>query len=294
MLIGVDEPQTTTTSDPELLFEEARALQRRRQKRQTTALSIAGILVILGVGAYRIVQGDHAARAPRPQPIIAVARRPAVIYEKVETVVSTPHLPMFRRTGQIWFSPRAPGTYRELLTIVGGPTVEVGAAPGHDLKLGNEMIDYLYDAKTTTIYETGAYLEPSAPPATPPPRRQAFRHFLLAPGVRLEGTRVLDGHTVYVAVFHSIHRSSLTRYIDTATHRTLLAVSLADGTRVTTRVLAYRTLPATPTNLDLTSLVRAHSGARVVQTWPPPPRIHQLYGDANQIGNVGPDLGPFG
>jgi hypothetical protein len=297
MLIGVDEPQTTTTSDPELLIEEARALQRRRQRRQTTALSVAGIVVIIGVGAYRIELGDHAAPAPRPRPIAAVARRAVVVYEKVETVVSIPNLPTLRRTGEVWFSPSAPGTYRELLTIAGGPTVEVGARLVHDPRLGAEQLVYLFDAKTNTIYATGAFLVPSAPRPSP---QRAFRHFLAVPGVRLERPRVFEGHTVYAAVEYSTPTGGAVferLYVDAATYQPLLEVAGFRGaTRDAIRVLAYRTLPATPTNLDLTRLARAHPGARVVP-WPPPPRVDQLYGEASQLrGGMGPfvDLGPFG
>jgi hypothetical protein len=300
MLIGVDELQTTTTSDPELLIEEARALQRRRQKRRTTALSVAGILVILGVGAYRIARSEYAAPAPRPQPSLAVARQPAVIYEKVETVATNPHHPTFRRTGEIWFSPAAPWAYRELLTTAGGPTVEVGARLGHDPRLGAEqlVLTYLYDAKANTIYETGADAAPT--PTLFPPR--FYQRLLPRRGVRVAGTRLFEGHKVYVVHVTGPSATSprSTYYFDTSTHQPLLQVETDfPGSGYIIRVLAYKTLPATETNLDLTSLASTHTGARVAP-WPPPPRIDDLYGAASQMprqagGFAGAsDLGPVG
>jgi hypothetical protein len=289
MLIGADDQTTTTTTDndPELLIEEARQRQRRRQKRQTAALLALAGLVILGLGADRIARSGNAPPASKPRGTPIAAHQPGVIYEKVETVVSIPHRPTFRRTGEVWFSPTAPWTYRELVTIAGGPTLEVGAAPGHDPKPPHEILDYLYEAQANAVYETGASLEPSA---APPNARTDFRQFLALPGARLEGTRLFDGHKVYAAAV-----GSSTLYVDTATYRPLLfATSLGTSGRVTIRVLAYRTLPATPTNLALTSLARAHAGAARVERWPPPPRIHRLYDEANQIGSlVSLDLGPY-
>jgi hypothetical protein len=83
-----------------------------------------------------------------------------------------------------------------------------------------------------------------------------------------------------------------TLYIDTATYRPLLVVSSAGGWDTTVRVLDYRTLPATPANLRLTSLATTHPGARVRMA---PHAIKKLYDQAAQIGGVnGPfALGPF-
>jgi hypothetical protein len=299
MLIGGDEPKTATRSDPELLIAEARELQRRRQKRQTAALSVAGIVAILGVGAYRVVRGERAAPAPRPQPSFVVARRPVVVYEKVETVVTSLHHPIFTRTGEIWFSSTAPWNYRELLTIAGGATVEVGARLGRDPRLGAErlVLVYLFDAKANTIYETGAIAVPPPPPAPP------FKTLVTLRGVRVAGTRLFDGRKVYVVHVDGPPpvRATSTFYFDTATHQPLLEVETDPlGSTYTIRVLAYETLPATRMNLDLTSLSGTHTGARVAP-WPPPARIDDLYGEASQIPKqVGvraagaPDLGPFG
>jgi hypothetical protein len=305
MLIGGGEPQTTTTGDPELLFEEARELQRRRQKRRTTVLVAAGVLVVLGLGAYRNVSRNTAASAQNPSPVLAVARQPVVIYEKVETVAVNLHNPTFRRTGAIWFSPAAPLAYREILTIAGGPTVEVGARLARDPRFGPEqlVLTYLFDAKANTIYETGAHATPPIPPTPPPSPGSAFRHLVTQPGVRIAGTRLFEGHKVYVVHVAFPMSARWTFYFDTATYQPLLQVEKDfPGSSYIIRVLAYRTLPATDTNLDLTSLAGTHTGARLAP-WPPPPRIDDLYGEASQMpkqaGGLaaafgGGDLGPFG
>ena len=81
-------------------------------------------------------------------------------------------------------------------------------------------------------------------------------------------------------------------YIDTASYQPLLVVSSAVGWDTTVRVLDYRTLPATPANLRLTSLATTHPGARVRMA---PHAIKKFYDQAAQIGGVnGPfALGPF-
>jgi hypothetical protein len=294
ILIGGDEPQSTTISDPELLIEEARERQQRRQKRQTTALWMAGIVLILGLGAYRIARSGNAAPAPNPRAAPAVAHQPLVIHEKVETLLATPHLPTLRRTGEIWFSTGAPSTYRELLTIPGAPTLEVGAAPGHDPNLGNETLVYLYDAKAKTIYATGANLEPSAPP---PSLQSAFRHFLGEPGARIAGTRLFEDHKVYVVSSDTGvpgDPASETVYFDTTSYQPLLLVLSTLALVTTVRVVDYQTLPATPANLRLTSLARVHPGARVGRA---PQSIRKRYGEASNIGLLcgfpGCGLGPF-
>jgi hypothetical protein len=292
MLIGTEETKTTTTtSDPELLIEEARERQRRRQRRQTIALVAICALVALGIAVARLVRGDNAVPAQKPSQALAAARRPLVIYEKVETVIRTPHEPTIRRTAEVWFSSAAPWAYRELLTIPGRPSFEVGAEIGRDPKFGREQLAYLYEARANTIYKTGAYLS-AVLPLSP---RIAFRQFLAEPGIRLEGTRRFDGRKVYVVSGQgstSMGPLSGTMYVDQITYEPLLAVSSGPDLLWTDHVLVFRTLPATATNLDLASLARAHPGARAR---PAPARIDALYGKANQIGSFGgPALGPLG
>jgi hypothetical protein len=287
------QPAEPPAVEPDALIEEARRWQRRRARRRTAALLTLLGLVILGLGVDRVANNGKADPASKPRSnTAAAARQPRVIYEKIEMILRYPHHQTFRRIGEVWFSPTAPWTYRERLTIAGGPTLEIGAAPGHDPEVANEIRDYLYDARANTVYETGASIEPAA---TPPRTRNAFRRSLPVPGVRLEGTRLFDGQKVYVAVVSGGpgRRPIATVYFDTATYRPLLyTTSFASmGIRLSIRVLTYRVLPATPSNLNLASLARAHPRAARVLHWPPPPRIHQLYDEANHIGTF-VDLGP--
>jgi hypothetical protein len=300
---------------PEALIEEARRWQRRRLRRQTAALVALSGLVILGVGAYRIADSGQAAPAPKPRGTVLVAHQPVfVIYEKVETVMSaTGRFPAVRETGEIWVSTGAISTYREILTSPGRPTLEVGQGTARDPKFGAVNDVYLYDAKANTIYLTGAF--PAGPPP-PPLTRSAFLHrlaqiyhqLIVHPSVRVTGTRLFEGHKVYVvrvyapssATFDAsgqlVTRASkpiATMYYDKATYRQLLLESSGPGNAITTRVLAWRTLPATSANLRLTSLARAHPGVRVHTA---PQSIKKLYDEAAQIGGVNGDftLGPFG
>jgi hypothetical protein len=285
-----DEPQTLRVTEPELLIEEARERQRKRHR--WGAVLVAGVvLVVLGVGIARIGRSNNPAppqKAPKLPP--AIAEQPGVVYEKVEVVVTTPHVPTVLRTGEIWFSTAAPWAYRELLTIAGEARFEVGAQQHQDPKFGREQLVYLYDARSDTIYRTGANLLPTTPAPSP---RALFKRLLAQPGVVLAGTRMFEGHKVYVARSYgstSIGNTSETMYVDTATYRPLLSVATSPDLRSTVRILVYKTLPATPANLKLTSLARSHPRAHVR---PAPPRIDALYGKANQIGTFGgSDLGP--
>jgi hypothetical protein len=292
-----DERETTTgivperLIDAELLVEEARQRQRRRQRRQAAALAAAMIVAGLGIAATRIVWGRNAPSAQKPPLVLPLARQqPGVIYEKVEMVIRTPHLPTVRRTGEIWFSTAAPAAYRELLTIPGRAPFEVGAGPDRTPMFGPEQLVYLYDAKADTIYRTGAYLSPARAPGL----RTRFQRLLAHPGEVQVGTRRFEGHRVYVARSYGTTAfgwTSDTEYVDTATYQPLLSVTTGPGLRSTVRVLVYRTLPATTANLRLTSLPRSHPSARRRAA---PPTIDALYGEANRIGTFGgSDLGPF-
>jgi hypothetical protein len=292
-VLATDEPQTTTTVDPELLIEEARQRQRRRQRRKLTGLVGVILVSLLGIGISRTIPGDNAASAQNRSTLSAIGVRHAVIYEKVEMVITTPHVPTVRRRGEVWFSTATPWAYRELLEIPGRPLFEVGAATGRDPtlpRLRREQFVYLYDAQTDTIYRTGAYM--LTPPQT---LRSLFRQFLAQPGVALVGTRRFDSHEVYVARSFgntSFGKTSETMYVDTTTYQPLLSVSTSPDFRSTTRILFSRTLPATAANLKLTSLAQSHPRAR---TRPASPPIDALYGKANQIGTFGgSDLGPAG
>jgi hypothetical protein len=151
VLIAPDDPQTTTGSDPELLIEEARQRQRQRAKRRKIAFVAVGVLAVLGFGINQLVRGESGVHA-KPLPSIAGGAdpRPAVVYEKIETVKVVPHLPIERVTVETWAATNAPSTVRKLVTVAGGPSLEIGVGPGHGMGRG-EQITYLYLASTNTI-----------------------------------------------------------------------------------------------------------------------------------------------
>jgi hypothetical protein len=281
------------------------------RRRRATFLAFGG-LVIVGIGAYWITRTGDSRPQPQPRATPVDAHQPALIYEKVETVIAIPHRPTIRRTGEIWFSTSTPSTYRELLTIPGASPLEVGQGPGRDPKVGPEERVYLYDREANTIYETGSFTAPPARPSSPtrlPTPRKAFRHLIAQPYVRTAATRRFEGHTVYVIHIQAPSSATVnasnqivvrttttieTIYIDTATYRPLLVVSSAGGWDTSVRVLDYRTLPSTPADLRLTSLATTHPDAHV-RTAPQP--IKKLYDEAAQIGpgvNGLFALGPFG
>ena len=156
MLVGTDEPQPTTS--PELLIEEARQRQRQRARRRTAVLVAVGVFAMLGFGIYRVAQGGGADAATPRSAAVAADPTQTVLYRKIETVKIVPHLPVERRTVEVWTASNAPLGYRELLKTTGQPSLEIGAAASHDPTLGRLQAVYLYQASNNTIYRTGAEL----------------------------------------------------------------------------------------------------------------------------------------
>jgi hypothetical protein len=285
MLIATDDPQPAT-GDPEALIEEAREHHRLRVRRRATLLVAAAlILAFLGLGIDRLARGGGDTQAQPPAPTASLVSRGAVTYEKVETIKIATGFPTQRRIVQIWSTTDAPTTYRELLETTDHPSLEVGAGPGHGL-IGAEQIVYLYEPSSDTIYLTGAYPATPAPPVrtTISPASQ-FQRFVHGPDTHLLGTRTLDGHTVYVVKTRQGQTEPVqaTLYIDRHTYQPIMTVTTSPDLRIIRRVLASKTLPATPQNLNLTTLAAAHPHAR---TLPAPARIKALYGDAANFLNV--------
>jgi hypothetical protein len=281
VLIATDDSQATTLSDPELLIEEARQRQRQRARRRATVLVAVGVLAMLGFGIDQLTRGGGSVQAKQSMPAtIAADPKPMVIYEKVETVKIVPHLPIERHTVEAWSATNATSTWRGRVTIAGGHSAEIGAGPGHGKVLGAEQITYLYLASTNTIYRTGANLVAMGPPISALPQEPLFRRLIAQPGVHLNGTRALDGHTVYVVRVHPaspVGAPTETLYVDKHTYVPMMSVTTTTDLRVVTRTLAWKALPATKGNLRLTSLAGAHPRANRL---PAPPRIKELFGRA--------------
>jgi hypothetical protein len=281
LLVG--QPPTTSSTYPELLIEEAHQRHRRRVRLRVIVFALLVVLAALGVGIAQLVTSGRGIDAKQPPPApFAADPKPAVIDAKVEVTTVISGRPVRRQTFEVWQATNAPETYREQLKLAGEPAVEIGAEPGHDKILGAEQIIYLYAASSNTIYRTGAYLPglSIAPQPLPPlPLTRSFRHVLAHRGARLEGTRTLDGHNVYVVRSVSPQpggADTQTIYYDTHTYLPILTVTTQPTLRITIRVLAWTTLPATKSNVKLTSLTTAHPNARVL---PAPQRIKNIYFD---------------
>jgi hypothetical protein len=287
VLVGTDEPQTTTS--PELLIEEARQRQRQRARRRTAVLVAVGAFAVLGFGISRIAHGGGADAATRGAAAVAAAPKPTVLYRKIQTVKIVPHLPVERRTVEVWTASNAPLGYRELLKTTGQPSLEIGAAATDDPDLGRLQAVYLYQAADDTIYRTGAELPPPQPQSqtrTLSPE-QAYRRLIAQPGVQLDRTRSLKGHPVYVIRLPA--RGDIREfviYIDQHTFLTIMTVVHATDSTVIKRMLARQTVPATEENLKLTTLTNTHPGARIR---PATPRIKAIYGRATRFDNISPD-----
>ena len=254
MLVGTDEPQTTTA--PELLIEEARQRQRQRAKRRTAVLVAVGVLAVLGFGIYQVARSGGGAQAAKPRAAaVAADPTPTVLYRKIETVKIVPHLPVERRTVEVWTAANAPLAYRELLQTTGQPSLEIGAAASHDPTLGTLQAVYLYQASNDTIYRTGADLPPPPQPQSQPSMspEQSYRRLIAQPAVHSESSR-LDGQPVYVIRVPGLPDQGTTIfYIDQHTYRPIMTVYHGTDLTLIKHTLVRKTLPATKANLKLTT-----------------------------------------
>ena len=194
-------------------------------------------------------------------------------YKKAVFQKFVPHLQVETRTIQAWSASNAPLINRQVVTIAGGPRLEIGSEPAHGKVLGLEQANYLYDASTHTIYRTGYFLAPS-PQQTP---ERIFKHVLAEPGVRLTGTRTYLGRNVYVLKLRTPTAKG-TAYVDKRTFEPLLNEVTTEYLRTVYRTVVYKTLPANKANVALTSLTTAHPRARTVLH--ASPHIRELYGEA--------------
>jgi hypothetical protein len=273
VLLETDDQKTTTRDDPQALIEEARQLQRQRTRRRTIVLQLAGLLIILGVGINQFARGGSSAGPAPPAAAGGATQKPTVTFEKVVIRRFVPHLPVETTTIEAWSAPDGT-TNRQIVRNGGGPRIEIGAAPGSDKVLGALRVDYLYDATTGTIYRAGYMLAPSQ---KKPTREQAFKHVLAQRYVHLSGTTSYRGRKVYILKLQDEHAHG-TVYIDERTYEPMMQTEISTDLRIVVRTLAFKTLPATPANLALTTLPTMHPKARIVLH--APPRIRELYGEA--------------
>jgi hypothetical protein len=273
VLLITDDP---TIPEPEALIEEARERQRQRAKRRWIVLGVVGFLAVLGFGIDQLALGStgDALRASAS----AATPPPTVTYEKVVILKIVPHLPVEKTTIETWSSSTQPAVNRQVVTIAGGPRLEIGAGPAHAKVLGPLQAVYLYDRSTNTIYRTGFFFAPP-PSSRPPTPKEMFAETLDRPGVHLAGTRTYDGRSVFVlSVRNPKFGITGTIYADKLTYRPLMSDFRRIDLRNIVRTVAYKTLPATPANLALTRLRGVHPNARIV--FHASPHIRALYGEA--------------
>jgi hypothetical protein len=263
----------TAAPGPEALIEEARRLHRQRPNRRRVALLAAAALAVLAFAIDQIARGGSTRQAAAPA-APATGPTPTVTYEKVVALKLVPGLPVEKKTFETWSASNAPGVYRTVVTIAGGPRVEIGAGPAHGKVLGPEQANYLYDASTNTIFRTGYFLVPSATPPTP---EQSFKRLLADPDARLAGTRTYRGGRVYVVKYRDKGIAE-TLYVDKRSFEPVMSDVRGTDLHSMVRTLVTKTLPATPANVALASLPTAHPHAMVVLH--ASPRIRALFGEA--------------
>jgi hypothetical protein len=262
-----------TENPPEALIEEARQLQRKRKRRRSIILGAAAAFVALGFGIYQLAQGGNNVGATPPAAAGAAQPPPAVTYEKIVIRRFVPHLPVETTTIETWTAPDGTSN-RRVVTNDGGPRIEISTAPGIDKVLGPVKMNYLYDTATGKIYRAGYEL----PPLTKPPsNEQQFKRVVAQPYVHLAGTTTYRGRKVYVLKLKDEENHG-TVYVDERTYEPLMQTQTGTDMRLDVRTLAYKTLPATPANVALTSLPSLHPKARIVLH--PTLRIRELYGEA--------------
>ena len=237
-------------------------------------LGITGLLVIVGFGINQLARGGGSVHAAPPAAAASAGSAPTITYEKIVVLKIVPHLPVEKKTIETWSESNAPSTYRQVVTIAGGPRLDIGTKPGFGKVLGPEQVNYLYDRSTNTIYRTGVMLVPSPKPPTP---QQMFKRVLASPGVRLAGTRTYRGRSVYVLKLSNRDVKG-TVYVDKRTYEPMMQDERGTYLHSIVRTLVYRELRWTEANLALTSLRTAHPQAHVVLH--ASPHIRSLYGEA--------------
>ena len=275
MLLISSDPKTETGSDPQALIEEARQRHRQRARRRNVVLGITGLLVIAGFGINQLARGGSSVQAATPAAAASAGPAATITYEKIVVLKIVPHLPVEKKTIETWSASNAPSTDRQVVTIAGGPRLEIGAGPAHGKVLGPEQANYLYDASTNTIYRTGYLLVPSHPLLT---RKQMFKRLLAQTGVRLAGSRTYRGRSVYVVDARGPTGEKETVYVDKRTYEPMMSDLSATDLHSIIHTLALKILPATRANLALTSLPTAHPRAHTVLH--ASPHIKSLYGQA--------------
>jgi hypothetical protein len=299
VLLETDDPKTANSDDPQALIEEARQLQRQRQTRRNVILTATALLVIVGLGVGRLAQGGGAVQASPPAAGTALPLT-TVTYRKIELTKIVPHLPVEKRTIELWSSSAPPHFQRALVSIPGGPRFEVGTALRRDKLLGLLKVAYFYDASTNTIYQAG-YLttapDPSphlsvipaplglessdipAPAGKQPTPRQFFNGLSRDPTWHIRGPRKYRGRSVYVAAhLASMSHTRQTFYFDAKTYEVVRNEIDTVDLRVVETTVARTTLTATKAYLALASLRAAHPDAHV--SLDPSLRIRQLSGEA--------------
>src|SRR5262249_21639251 len=138
-------------------------------------------------GINQLARGGSGVQATPPAAAVPGTTTPTVTYEKIVVLKIVPHLPVEKRTIETWSSSSAPSTFRQVVTIGGGPRLEIGTIPGSRKVLGPERVIFLSARSSTTISPTGVMLAPTDPP--PPPPAQPLKRALAEPDTRLAGTR---------------------------------------------------------------------------------------------------------
>ena len=259
----------------------------------------SALLVIVGLGVGRLAQGGGAVQGSPPT--AGTAPPPTTVtYRKIELTKIVPHLPVEKRTIELWSSSAPPHVQRAVVSIQGGRRFEVGTALRRDKLLGLLKVAYFYDASTNTIYQAGYLMtapDPSpgwfvipaplgmggsvvpAPAGKHPTPRRFFNVLSRDPTWHIRGPHNYRGRSVYVAAhLDPTSHARQTFYFDATTYEPVRNEIDVDDLRVVETTVARTTLTATKVNLALASLRAAHPHAHI--SLHPPLRIKQLSGEA--------------
>lgn len=138
-----------------------------------------------------------------------------------------------------------------------------GTGPSVETAITADGRTPVYDRGTNTIFEGDAAQVDGSPPAFPPDGggfRATVLELLKSGEARVKGREKIDGRDAIRIVGDGGHA---TYFVDATTYDPIEFRTTGDGGGTSLRFVAYEQLPATPENLDLTSLTKAHPEAKV-------------------------------
>jgi hypothetical protein len=247
-------PESAAALRQRILLDDPALVGRgrtRRLPRTALRLAVAGVVAAAVVfGALSLMPGGGPSAVARAADALDVAEG-TILHTVVVTSSTTPGGGTFTGRSESWRQQSPP--YDERTVSKGRETATADGRPEA----------YLPSDNTLHVMRPGDEIPPSRGSAGTGDRLlDGIRRYLAAGLARTDGTVTVHGRDAVRIVFDG---SPSVYLVDAETYEPIQLRDVGDdGTVVTSRYVTYELLPATPANLALLSLHKAHPGATVV------------------------------